>query len=97
MGVEVVGRGLYYVDSHSRDDLRFLVDMEPVTFYDFQTGLEVTESATCTCEDYELRKSRPCKHIHETGRWLVFRMGLEEEDEQRVLHRVRTTIESAFK
>jgi len=77
--------------------LEHLVDLEPFTYTDFESGREITDPATCTCEDFELGKARPCRHIEKLALWLVSRMELSFRNEIEARNRIKRTIKEIFK
>lgn len=88
------GRGFFWVDSHTREHKRHLVDLEGFD-YDGSVG-PIHLPGICDCESFRLRKDRPCKHIRQVADWIVFRMELPEETEKEIRGRVKRVIKEMF-
>lgn len=87
----------FWVESDSRDEVEHLVDLEPFTYTDFESGLTITDPVTCTCEDFELGKARPCRHIEKLALWIVSRMELSFRNEIEARKRVKQAIKDVFR
>lgn len=70
MAVHEIGRLMFLVDSHSRDGMMHLVDLEP-DLLDDGTPDPHGEPWRCSCEAFSLRTMRPCRHGIEVLEYLL--------------------------
>lgn len=77
--IERVGRLCYWVRSNSRAGLRHYVDLEG-DLDDTGKLQRFGEPSRCSCESFELRADRPCRHIRDVVEFILDALGFSGQD-----------------